>query len=268
VAKAPDPGQDLTCTRSSARPWCSTSARDVATGFTTTPTPAKYRFGGQAIRLLEAEGHGWQAVNLADDLNEAEAFRRERRFLGLVDPRGLVNRIGNPWLAYLRRERLHAMTCAQCGRLFQSHRRDALNGQVPTASLSVTEAAQFLGVSPNTVRARIKAGRLRAERAQRPQGEVIRVYLNTDDLPTPHTNKRTTQVPPPGTSYDVPTGTSQMMPAQQAEALGRLVQEAIARIEREQGRLLDLTIEQAERIGRLEAELDHLTAASLLQMRR
>ncbi len=140
-----------------------------------------------------------------------------------------------------------------------------LNGQVPTTGFSVTEAAQVLGVSPNTVRARIKAGRLRAERAQRPQGEVIRVYLDAEDLPAPGTSEPPAQVPATGTSQDVPPGTSQIVPAQQVAALGRLVQEAIAPIERERDRLLDLTIQQAERIGRLEAELDQLTATSLLR---
>jgi hypothetical protein len=77
----------------------------------------------QAIRALDAVGETWQAVKLADGLDEAEAFRRERRFLGLVDPRPLVNKIGNPWLAYLLSQKLKH--CAACGTLFRMVRRHA-----------------------------------------------------------------------------------------------------------------------------------------------
>jgi hypothetical protein len=60
---------------------------------------------------------------------------------------------------------------------------------------------------------------------------------------------------------EVPVGTystSSQVPAliTQAEALARLVQEAISPIERERDRLLQVTIDQAERLVRLEAELE------------
>jgi hypothetical protein len=51
-----------------------------------------------------------------------------------------------------------------------------------TGTYSVAEAAQLLGVSPNTVRARCKSGALQCERVLRPQGEVIRVHLDVQDV--------------------------------------------------------------------------------------
>src|SRR5215212_5157557 len=65
--------------------------------------------------------------------------------------------------------------------------------------VSVAEAATRLGISPTTVRERIRAGLLEAERVQRPQGSVFLVRLtaearstptdeqvHTDDAPTTH----------------------------------------------------------------------------------
>ncbi len=43
--------------------------------------------------------------------------------------------------------------------------------------VSISEAARTLGVSPQTVRRRIKSGELTAERQMRPQGLVYRVSL-------------------------------------------------------------------------------------------
>src|SRR5438067_7736575 len=56
--------------------------------------------------------------------------------------------------------------------------------------LSVPEAAVMLGVSPNTVRRWVATGRLRSERIPRPQGDMIRVFLDQvpDEVPK--------QVPP------------------------------------------------------------------------
>lgn len=55
-----------------------------------------------------------------------------------------------------------------------------MEGPDPAATtrwVSVSEAARELGISPETVRRWIKTGRLRAERAIRPQGTVWRVML-------------------------------------------------------------------------------------------
>src|SRR5215210_511892 len=51
--------------------------------------------------------------------------------------------------------------------------------------VSVAEAATRLGISPTTVRERIRAGLLEAERVQRPQGSVFLVKLAVQERPTP-----------------------------------------------------------------------------------
>jgi hypothetical protein len=43
---------------------------------------------------------------------------------------------------------------------------------------SLQDAAAIVGVSVNTLRKRIRAGQVRAERVQRPQGYVWQVYLH------------------------------------------------------------------------------------------
>src|SRR4051794_4828256 len=56
--------------------------------------------------------------------------------------------------------------------------------------LSIHEAAVMLGVAPNTVRRWCASGRLRSQRIPRPQGEVVRVFLDQmpDEVPklVPH----------------------------------------------------------------------------------
>jgi len=122
------------------------------------------------------------------------------------------------------------------------------------------EAAEVLGVSLNTLRRRIAAGQVEAERVRRPQGHVWQVYLH-----------------PPGTQDHRSTGTVQQDGAAtvqhpptalaQAEALTSLVQTTIGTV---LGPLvaeqtaLRLTVErQAEALaelredrGRLSAELE------------
>ena len=47
-------------------------------------------------------------------------------------------------------------------------------------TVSITEAAQRLGVSEKTVRRRLSGGTLRGERVSRPQGYTWAVYLDDD----------------------------------------------------------------------------------------
>lgn len=54
----------------------------------------------------------------------------------------------------------------------------AARSQHPPTVFSLQEAATVLGVSHNTLRRRIEAGQVRAERVERPQGHVWRVYLD------------------------------------------------------------------------------------------
>jgi excisionase family DNA binding protein len=54
----------------------------------------------------------------------------------------------------------------------------AAPSQHPATAFTLQEAAAILGVSLNTLRRRIDAGQVRAERVERPQGHVWRVYLD------------------------------------------------------------------------------------------
>src|SRR5437763_16338762 len=93
--------------------------------------------------------------------------------------------------------------------------------------LSIHEAAVMLGVSPNTVRRWCASGRLRSERVKRPQGEMIRVYLDDERAEVPE------QVPPGEVPEDVPIEvpptSQQQVPAEQtrADAMAALISASI-----------------------------------------
>jgi hypothetical protein len=55
----------------------------------------------------------------------------------------------------------------------------------PPDGYSLHDAASILGVSLNTLRKRIANGQVKAERVQRPQGHVWRVYV-ADEHPASH----------------------------------------------------------------------------------
>jgi hypothetical protein len=50
----------------------------------------------------------------------------------------------------------------------------------PTDGYSLQDAASIIGISLNTLRKRIASGQVKAERVQRPQGHIWRVYLETE----------------------------------------------------------------------------------------
>lgn len=52
-------------------------------------------------------------------------------------------------------------------------------------NLSIIDAAEALGVSPDTIRRRIKRGELNARKVETPQGWTYRVELDLDQ-PAPH----------------------------------------------------------------------------------
>jgi excisionase family DNA binding protein len=54
----------------------------------------------------------------------------------------------------------------------------AASSQHPPGAFTLQEAAAVLAISLNTLRRRIEAGQVRAERVERPQGHVWRVYLD------------------------------------------------------------------------------------------
>jgi excisionase family DNA binding protein len=137
--------------------------------------------------------------------------------------------------------------------------------------LSIHEAAVMLGVSPNTVRRWAAAGRLRSERIPRPQGDVIRVFL--DQMPG--------EVPkhvPPGevprdVATEVPPTFQTQVPVEQgrAEAMAALISASIAPVlaplvaqleahRQTVERQADQLVSQAETIGGLRARVTTLEA--------
>jgi hypothetical protein len=137
--------------------------------------------------------------------------------------------------------------------------------------LSIHEAAVMLGVAPNTVRRWCASGRLRSQRIPRPQGEMVRVFLDDEAGQVPR------QVPPGEVPEDVPNEvphTSQaQVPTEQARAnaMSMLIAASItpvlaplvAQIEAHRQtveRQAEQLVAQAEIIGRQSAELEALRA--------
>ena len=118
-----------------------------------------------------------------------------------------------------------------------------------TTGLSIPEAAVALGVTTNTVRRWIKAGRIRAEKVRTASGHAYQVFLETG------THTGTGVVPPPvpetGTG-PVPTAVPELA---RAESIARyneaLVRPLVEAFERQQA----VIREQAEELGKLRAEL-------------
>jgi hypothetical protein len=105
------------------------------------------------------------------------------------------------------------------------------------AGYSLQDAAAQLGVSVNTLRKRIRAGQVHAERVQRPQGYVWQVYLDTLQAPV-----RPADDPP---TQEAPSRLQQ--PAQallQAEAMAAytrsLLEPLVQTIERQGERIAEL----------------------------
>lgn len=125
--------------------------------------------------------------------------------------------------------------------------QDAPNA-VATAPITVEQAAAVLGVSVTTVKRRIRAGSLRGEQAQRPQGMVWLVYL--DPAATPSAEER-----PPAASV---AATAPTTLTAQADAMVSLIQTTIATVLGPLVGQIDAqrqTIErQADRIAELERE--------------
>ena len=71
-----------------------------------------------------------------------------------------------------------AMQHAGDSRAASSHGEQVASSQQPPAAFSLQEAAGILGISLNTLRRRIDAGQVNAEKIERPQGHIWRVYLD------------------------------------------------------------------------------------------
>ena len=121
------------------------------------------------------------------------------------------------------------------------------------AAFTLRQAAVVLGISLNTLRKRIADGQIQAERVERPQGHVWRVYVDGADRSID---------PPDGTvqqdgadrSVEPPTD---LMRAEAMAAYTRSLLEPItAALERSQGEVAELR----ERVGRQGAELERATS--------
>jgi len=132
----------------------------------------------------------------------------------------------------------------------------------PEASYSLQEAAVLLGVSLNTLRRKIEAGQVTAERISRPQGHVWRVHLNG-------VQHRSTASEQHAEQHAGSTLPQHLAEIQRAEAMAAYSTALLAPLVSELATTLVKMVEQAETIGRLTAELEalrvsvHATAANL-----
>jgi excisionase family DNA binding protein len=129
--------------------------------------------------------------------------------------------------------------------------------------VSIHEAAVMLGVSPTTVRRWVASGKLRSERYDRPQGEVVRVFLGPEQA-TPATVEReqvsTVQVP-----TDAPPRAEEQVSTEVPPALTAWSSAILAPIMAELSVSRETIRQQAETIGELRAENRALVARTEAQ---
>jgi len=132
----------------------------------------------------------------------------------------------------------------------------------PDASYSLQEAAVLLGVSLNTLRRKIEAGQVTAERISRPQGHVWRVHLNSvqhrSTGPEQHAEQNATQHAEQHAGSTLPQHPAEI---QRAEAMAAYSTALLAPLVSELATTRVTLVEQAETIGRLTAELEALKAS-------
>ena len=123
----------------------------------------------------------------------------------------------------------------------------------PPTAFTLQEAAGILGVSLNTLRRRIEAGQVRAERVERPQGHVWRVHLDgvqDADRPAGQNAAGTLPQDAPSTLQQTP---AELMRAEAMAAYTRSILEPlVARLAEQEAVIRD----QAEQVGSLRARLD------------
>jgi len=133
----------------------------------------------------------------------------------------------------------------------------ARTGGTYRPGVSIHEAAVMLGVSPTTVRRWVASGRLRSERHDRPQGEVVRVFLGSEQA-TPETVERE-QVSP----VQVPTDALPRAADDVPPALAAWSSVVLAPILAELSVSRETIRQQAETIGELRAENRALVASTV-----
>jgi excisionase family DNA binding protein len=113
--------------------------------------------------------------------------------------------------------------------------------------VTIDQAAVSLGVSPSTVRRWVKSGRIKSERVVRPQGYVVLVDLPERAPSTPsaeHPLQVGAQLP---TAAGAGVERADAMATYLASYAAKVVEPHLATIR-----------QQAEEIGRLKAELEHI----------
>lgn len=120
----------------------------------------------------------------------------------------------------------------------------AASSEHPPPAFTLQEAAAALGISLNTLRRRIEAGQVRAERAERPQGHVWRVYLDGGQ----HAGQEAAQEAP--STMQQPPG--DVLRAEAMATYTRSLLEPLVERLAEQERIIR---DQAEALGGLRAEL-------------
>ena len=143
-------------------------------------------------------------------------------------------------------------------------------------AFTLQEAATILGVSLNTLRRRIDAGQVRAEKVERPQGHVWRVYLDTVQgsvqHPSQHAEQRSEQHADGTVQQDAASTLQQPAALMQAEAMAAytrsILEPLVEALERSEGRTRELTAENAElraMVATREATISSLTARTAAQ---
>ena len=138
--------------------------------------------------------------------------------------------------------------------------------EAPAAGYTLQEAAARLGISVNTLRRKLEAGKVRGTRVERPQGYVWRVYLPADQRDGHPRSQQAGQEATQQSDSRLQQPATPTVLAQ-AELMGNLVapliQQAIAPLVEELAVTRVQLVTQAERMGRLEAEVDRLQAENL-----
>jgi len=131
----------------------------------------------------------------------------------------------------------------------------AAPSQDPSTPFTLRAAAEVLGISLNTLRRRIAAGQVKAERVERPQGFVWQVYLDGAAPSQVNGSDGTVQRDGAGTVQQPPTDImrAEAMAAYTRSLLEPLVahaaelEGAVRELERENGRLVaELAAAQAQ----------------------
>jgi hypothetical protein len=142
----------------------------------------------------------------------------------------------------------------------------------PTVGYGLREAATLLGVGVNTLRRRIAAGQVRADRVERAQGFVWRVYLDGRHPPNDPPNDPPGDAPIRDAPGSVPHPPTAMMQAEAMAAYTRSLLEplvthvgaletTIRELERENGRVTAELTSAQDQMSKLLAERDELKAS-------